>query len=344
MRLIVLVFLLLLSGGAFAQPIPSTGCTTTKCTGTALPLGYLTVAGNQLQSGPGNNVRLACAVYRGTGVVADFQAIRAAGFNCVRLDWRDAYLSAVSPPAGCNSLTQIQSCVANAKTAGLAVIFNHLGNEIPVAGSACHLRQQNGLWFDSGSDSGGSDGCGDIGTVTAATFQTNTVNLLSAFNNNAAVIGYEFHNEPLISGTFTRGGTGSFSIKNGRIIDPNGKIWTGAGFGTGTTTGGGTATNWAGEFTNSAMQPATTWFPKLNFVRSLLAFSDVEGGITHTAIDQYAQWAQANGIVLLIGLFDYQCVLSNGQLTRFANWVGDLAAAYKNNPYIWFQTENRAGF
>ena len=113
-------------------------------------------------------------------------------------------------PAGCNSLTQIQSCVTNAAAAGLAVVFNHLGNEVPAAGSACVKRQQNGLWFDQGTDSGGADGCGDVGTVSAATFQADTVKLLQTFSGNTTVVGYELHNEPVVTGTFT--GTGSPAI------------------------------------------------------------------------------------------------------------------------------------
>ena len=272
LRLIVLALVLLSCGGAFAQPVPPVGCTTTTCTGTALPLGYLTVAGNQLQSGPGNNVRLACVVYRGTGALSDFQAIRSAGFNCVLMDWLDAYLTAASPPAGCNTLSQIQSCVANAKTAGLPVIFSHLGNEIPAAGSACLYRQQNGLWFDSGTDSGGADGCSDTGTVTAATFQTNTVNLLGAFNGNSAVIGYEFHNEPMMAGTFTgSGGAGSgngFTANNGQIFDPNGVPWVARGVNfTIEDACGGTAPPCS--LSNSQVPLATLQrlYPRLNYVR-----------------------------------------------------------------------------
>ena len=128
---------MLCGGAAFAQSVPPTGCTTTTCTGSALPSGYLSVAGDQFQNSPGNNVRLACAVYEGT--------MPAGGFNCVRVDWRYACFTATSPPSGCHSSAKLSTIVARAKAAGLTVIFNHIGNEISTAGSSCVGVQQNGL-------------------------------------------------------------------------------------------------------------------------------------------------------------------------------------------------------
>jgi hypothetical protein len=348
-RLLVLIFLFLLGGSAFAQSVPPTGCTTTTtCTGSALPLGYLTVAGNQLQSGPGNNVRLACAVYRGTtGSVADFQAIRKAGFNCARMDWRDAYLSAASPPVGCNSLTQIQSCVANAKTAGLAVIFSQLGNEIPAAGSSCVFRQANGLWFDSGPDSGGADGCGDTGTVTAAAFQTNTVNLLGAFKGNSAVVGYELHNEPLVSGTFTgTGGGGSgngFTANHGQIFDPNGVAWVGRGF------------NVTIEDMNAGFispHNIQTIFPRVNYIRvSNFLGGGYTDGITPGAVSS-AVTALTN-LGIRVEFSDYaptncgagscsggQGCRSGSDLSQANAWYQQWSTFYASNKFVTWESQN----
>lgn len=334
-RIIGLILLLLLGGSAFAQSVPPTGCTTTTCTGTVLPLGNLIVAGNQLQSGPGNNVRLACTVYRGTGGLPDFQAIRAAGFNCARIDWRDAYLSAASPPAGCNSLTQIQACVANAKTAGLAVIFSHLGNEIPAAGSSCVFRQANGLWFDSGPDSGGADGCGDTGTVTAATFQTNTVNLLGAFNGNSAVVGYELHNEPLVSGTFTGtgggGGSGRFTVVNGQIFDPNGAVFIARGY---AVTIGDALQGNSGPVSVSNIQRL---FPRTNYIR-------IWGTYNEWTPSALSPWITAlNNLGIVVSVEDYTgngLCRTGSDLAQANAWYATAAAFYKTDAYVWFESQN----
>jgi hypothetical protein len=112
-----------------------------------------------------------------------------------------------SAPVGCNTLAQMDQCVALAAAATpqpLKVIFSHRGNEIPSSPSnACNARQANGLWFDSGGSSGNDDGCGDGGNVTYATFKANTAALMQRYAGNSTVIGYDFHAEPLVNGAFT---------------------------------------------------------------------------------------------------------------------------------------------
>lgn len=104
----------------------------------------------------------------------------------------------------CGTLAEMQICVQNAQNAGLAVIFSHMGNEIPTtSNSPCWNRQQNGLWFDNGGSSGNDDGCGDGSNVSYATFKANTVKLMQQFVGNTNVIGYEFHHEPVVIGCAT---------------------------------------------------------------------------------------------------------------------------------------------
>jgi endoglucanase len=62
--------------------------------------------------------------------------------------------------------------VAAASANGFKVIIDHHGNE---AGTDCDgngVQQLNGLWFDTGPGSDGTNGC-IPGTVTAQTFQDN---------------------------------------------------------------------------------------------------------------------------------------------------------------------------
>lgn len=607
MRLIVGLFLLLLgSGGAFAQPVPPTGCTTTTCTGAALPSGYLSVVGNQLQNSPGNNVRPACTVFRGLETDS-MAAIRNAGFNCVEIGWRDAYYtasggtptaanfddefstapwmshtpwqsgdmwaygtswapdglsegpswwgnaidtpttpalvslssgklnlalvansgglsgvgtcnggtcgtvgtiiqnqqlpggnqqlfgyyefsvavqsipgfffqwdvedypinsswtmeidtniwtgsdgskhirfrnpvsdvvwyettsvditqqniigvdwqhdfitfyinnvqvaqvanpggdfqsqagftyfltsdasyqpglpsvntgslpgiasidyyriytskpSAVAPTPGCNSSTQIASCVANAKAAGLGVIFSHLGNEIPSAGSACVGRQQNGLWFDSGGSSGNDDGCGDGHNWTYAGFKANTVSLLQQFANNQTVIGYEFHNEPLVNGVFTGTGgtspTGSFNADtSGHIIGPDGNVYHALGPVVEDTT--------LGDATVSNMQRL---FPKVNTIRLAVgAICDFPGGSFCTGnspstLESWIRTMTDKHIVVMVE--SHTCNGQNAQAgdidqTGEYNWYNTLSNDMKNDTntaYVWFESANECG-
>jgi hypothetical protein len=61
MQLLWLLLLLLFAPSAHAQ----TGCTTTSCTGSPLPSGFLSSSGDQFVSGGNVNVRLACATFNG---------------------------------------------------------------------------------------------------------------------------------------------------------------------------------------------------------------------------------------------------------------------------------------
>lgn len=167
--------------------------------------GYFTVSGNQFLDGSGTPQRFACTQFLGAPNDGTMASIRQTGqFNCVVIDWRDQYLNAASPPNGCNSFTQIDTCVANAGANNLKVILSHRGNEIPaLSTSPCWSRQANGLPYDSGGNSGNDDGCNDGHNVTYVQFLQNTVSLLQRYANNSTVIGYQVHHEPIVVGTYT---------------------------------------------------------------------------------------------------------------------------------------------
>ena len=174
--------------------------------GATLSSGYFTVNGHQFFDGSGNPQRFACTQFLGSPNDGTMAAIRQNGqFNCVVIDWRDMLLTAGSPPAtGCNTLAQIDACVANAQANNLKVILSHRGNEFPASPTnACWSRQANGLPYDSGGDSGNDDGCGNGSNVTYVQFLQNTVSLLQRYAGNSTVIGYQVHHEPLVNGVFT---------------------------------------------------------------------------------------------------------------------------------------------
>lgn len=541
MRLIAGLFLLLLGiDSVFAQAVPPPGCTTITCTGAALPTGYLSVVGNQLQNSPGSNVRPACTVFR--GLPTDTQVpIRNAGFNCITIGWRDAYVGAAiattwsptdlsgvtlsggnqtattssaisgvrststhgtgkycgeitgnsttaigwgianaamvlgnnpgspnwiaifpyaagfpqnvflggvllsagatpsptgekvtlcldadaklawftdatmraagnpwnnSPtanpatatgghsfssmagpfylstghsnatgtssavlntagpfavglpsgfnvwdtapaaPAGCNSLSQIDGCVASAQAAGLKVILNHLGNEIPSAGSACVGRQQNGLWFDSGGSSGNDNGCGDGHNWTYAGFKANTVALLQRYAGNPTVIGYEFHNEPVVNGVFTAGqsggGPGTFNINTaGQVIGPNGAVYRAIGPNIEDTTLG-----------ISLVADVQRLAPKTNTVRLAVGAVCQQApagylcGFPIATLEAWIRTYIAQNIVVMIE--SHSC--NGGNINASAidmvgeyNWYNTIANDFKADPkapYVWFESAN----
>jgi aryl-phospho-beta-D-glucosidase BglC (GH1 family) len=80
---------------------------------------------------------------------------------------------------------------------GLRVIFDHHTNDGGDHGWGG--QQTNGLWFDKGPGSDGTDGS-NPGTITAEQFQENTLTLVKRYRNDPTVIGYDLDNEPLSRG------------------------------------------------------------------------------------------------------------------------------------------------
>lgn len=164
---------------------------TANAAGDPLPSGFLSTSGNQIVSGSGANVRLACIGYNEpTGNYnSDMSIMRNLGFNCARYPWYDKTLS----------LTTMDQIVAAAAANNIRIIFDHHGNE---ADSACLGQQSNGLWYDlnggSQNNTNNTDGCGATGTITYAAFKTNWVNIATHYANNATVIGMDLHNEASI--------------------------------------------------------------------------------------------------------------------------------------------------
>jgi endoglucanase len=203
--------------------------------GYLLPAGYLSTSGNQIVDSSGNPVRIDSIGWNGTDGAAggalqglsatSFQtimnAIKADGFNTIRIPWSDVGLT--STPAsgqidysqnpslkGLDTLQIFQQIVAYAGQIGLKVIFDHHTNDGGLNGWGG--QQVNGLWFDSGPGSDGTDGSGTTGTVTAAKFQQDWVTLASTFKGNSTVIGYDLDNEPTSAGNINWGQGGPTDI------------------------------------------------------------------------------------------------------------------------------------
>lgn len=236
----------------------------------------------------------------------------------------------------CNTSADIATCVANANTAGLKVVLSHRGNEIPTG--TCVTRQANGLWFDSGGSSGGSDGCGaaNSGNYTYAQFKADTVALLQQFSGNSTVIGYEMHHQPLVQGAFTGTGgapTGAFSVSGGQLIGPNGSPFVLRGF---------------AIMPDAAVpSPATlaTQFPGTNFINWA---SGQKSGAGYTSFLPASNWFSnvdaflAAGFVTMIS--DYTpgapSCRTGSDLQGAYDWYAAWATHYATNPNVMFTSQN----
>lgn len=192
-------------GGMFASiGTPTALSAPTASAPQMLPAGFLSVHGGQIVGGDGAPVRIACVGGLGTVVVggrleypgpykgldATVAAIRKMGFNCVRVDWNDKSLD---DPA---LMAQFDQLVAACKTHGLKVIFDNHNNEATPANWGNAAQQSNGLWFDVGPGTDGTDGAGDRGTVSSETFLRDWVTMAKHWAGNPTVIGFDLRNEP----------------------------------------------------------------------------------------------------------------------------------------------------
>ncbi|MBS0561034.1 MAG: tandem-95 repeat protein [Proteobacteria bacterium] len=176
--------------------------------------GYLSTKGSQFINAAGQVVRIVSVGWAGGEGTAfapqglnminyqqTMQEMLQAGFNTIRMPWSDRLLNS-SPASGAinytlnpdlqglTSIQVLQKIVAYAGQVGLKIIFDHHNNE--ASGGA----QGNGLWYDLGGASNGTDGDGNVGTVTQATFQNNWVSFAKLWAGNSTVIGFDLANEP----------------------------------------------------------------------------------------------------------------------------------------------------
>jgi endoglucanase len=152
---------------------------------TLLPPGPLSTRGSQIVAASGTPVRL-IGVGVFTDVADDVERIRDAGFNTLRISWGNRRMYA--------DLPRIDRIVLAAARVGLRVILDNHYNE---GVGDCVAQQRNGLWYDQGGASDGTDGCGSPGSVTDARFVADWVAVAERYQGNGTVIGYDLRNEPL---------------------------------------------------------------------------------------------------------------------------------------------------
>ena len=171
-----------------------------------LPSGFLSTRGAQIVDSHGHPVRIACAGGFGTVIVKDrltydngpyhgvdqnIETVRRLGFNCIRVDFNDKN---VSDPA---LMGQFDELVAACTKYGVKVIFDNHNNEATPKDWGNAAQQTNGIWFDTGPGSDGTDGAGDKGTISDAQFLQDWVAMAKHYAGNSTVIGFDLRNEPV---------------------------------------------------------------------------------------------------------------------------------------------------
>ena len=180
------------------------GYGSTEISGPALlPSGFLSVQGAQIVGPDGTPVRIASVGLTGMNIIGGrlqlvgpfhgidghVAAMKAMGFNCVRVDWINKTLD----DAG--AMTRLDQFVAACKKAGLKVIFDNHNNEATPADWENAAQQKNGL-VDTGPGTDGTDGAGNKGTISAARFQEDWVEFAKHWAGDSTVIGFDIRNEP----------------------------------------------------------------------------------------------------------------------------------------------------
>lgn len=169
-----------------------------------LPAGFLSVRGSQIVGPDGRPVRIASVGVAGLDIIGgrielvgpfkDIEghvaAMKARGFNCARVDWINKTLD---DPA---AMAQLDRFVAACRRVGLKVIFDNHNNEATSANWSNAAQQSNGLWFDTGAGTDGTDGAGDKGTISALKFEQDWVAFARRWAGNPTVIGFDLRNEP----------------------------------------------------------------------------------------------------------------------------------------------------
>jgi endoglucanase len=161
---------------------------------TLLPSGDFSTRGNQIVDSNGWPVRLACVGWNqvNESIALERQTVLMAehGFNCIRFSWVNATLQP--------DLRRIDRVADAAGKAGLRLVLDNHTNE-PGHSDRDNwgAQQKNGLWYDQGGASDGTDGGGNAGTTTDARFLSDWQAVARHYAGNQTIIGYDLRNEPL---------------------------------------------------------------------------------------------------------------------------------------------------
>jgi Cellulase (glycosyl hydrolase family 5) len=135
--------------------------------------------------------------------------------------------------------------------------------------------------------------------------------------------------------------SGIFQVANGAVTDPSGKPWRANGINCCYRQVWGNGQPDLARFSSTALKRG---FPGLNFVR----FADLYSyGITRAAHPAYdatvRAWVQdltSNGIVVEAEVHYTGAYASGQALIDAKRWLAEWASTFKDNPMVWFGTQN----
>jgi aryl-phospho-beta-D-glucosidase BglC (GH1 family) len=330
-----------MSGKAAATEPPSAAaaCGDIPSTTARLPCGFLHTSGSQIVDRQNVPVRLVCVGWNGLNVKDSkpdgwgtiplrqhLVQMITSGFNCIRIGWTDAGMNT-------SSMDYAKQIVAAAGTFGLRVIMDHHNNEGIGTGPGwgCSAQQQNGLWFDKGPGTDGTDGCGHRGTVTAQQFQQNWVTVAKMFAGNSTVIGMDLDNEPQMTGHITWGDGGVADIKamctdvgnaieavdpGVLIICPGVSNWSGS-------FAGGPATP-EGDFSMVVSKPVVLKMPNQVVYTTHMYPGSIGGGLTTCGATAVERWNYEYGFLVTQNIAPV--------------WVGEMGMTDPAADHCWART------
>jgi endoglucanase len=213
-----------------AAPTVAVVCASLPAAQTLLPCGPLHTSGSQIVDQQNRPVRLNCTAWWSDSPdpLKSMLTAITAGFNCFRVSYFNASID--------HDIAAIDQAVAVAGPLALRIIINNHANE---GRGDCMSQQANGLWFDKGPGTDGTDGCGTPGTVTYDRWVSDWVKVATHYKGNQTIIGYDLWNEPFnstwggggsndILAAYTRAGNAIQAVDSGPLIIAEGPIvWEG---------------------------------------------------------------------------------------------------------------------
>ncbi len=186
---------------------------------------------------------------------------------------------------------------------------------------------------NTGTTPGGADNTGNTGTTPAGTDNTgNPITTPAGTDNTGNPITTPAEVTPPVV-TAPGVATGNFSVQNGKIMGPDGQPFVAKGVAV-----------YAADAANQA-QAIFAATPNLNFIRLAATPSTDSPASVQAAI----QAIHALNPQAVVEVEDHTSpgtdgttsnVLSGDALTAETNWYAQIAAANKDNPYVWYGTAN----